>query len=283
MFPGRSAAGILTPPPVRYYDGTMDRERKKAILNLAVRAGEIMMKSGGEIYRVEETITRVCKACGIDNVEVFAMPTGIFVTLDNDIAGDTASTYIRRIHSSETDLNKISQVNQFSREFTTTSMTIEEGMARLEEISGSKPYHFAIRVVAAGLCAACFAVLFGGSTIDFLSALIIGMISYTLSRFLEKYDINFFIRGLCSCALATFLALVVATSVRDASYPYIISGAIMLFVPGVPITNSIRDFLSGDMLSGLARMVEAFLIAVSLAAGTGIILKIWTVIGGVTL
>ena len=57
----------------------------------------------------------------------------------------------------------------------------------------------------------------------------------------------------------------------------------MLFVPGVAITNSIRDFLSGDMLAGLTRMVEAFLTAVSLAAGAGLVLKLWVMIGGISL
>ena len=109
----------------------METSRKKAILHLAVRAGEIMMKCGAEIYRVEDTIVRICKACGIDNVEVFAMPTGIFVTLDNDLSNDSVSTYIRRIRSGETDLQKISLVNQFSREFTTTDLSIEAGMQRL--------------------------------------------------------------------------------------------------------------------------------------------------------
>ncbi|MFQ7474032.1 MAG: threonine/serine exporter family protein, partial [Anaerovoracaceae bacterium] len=65
------------------------------------------------------------------------------------------------------------------------------------------------------------------------------------------------------------------------SYEPIIIGSIMLFVPGVAITNSIRDFLSGDMLSGIARMTEAVLTAVSLAAGAGVMLKLWGVIGGV--
>jgi len=63
----------------------------------------------------------------------------------------------------------------------------------------------------------------------------------------------------------------------------IIAGCIMLFVPGVAITNSIRDFLSGDMVSGLGRMAEAFITAVSLAAGAGIILKLWNVFGGIVL
>lgn len=261
----------------------MDKDKKKQTLRLAVEAGEIMMKSGAEIYRVEETIYRICKACGVDNVEVFAMPTGIFVTLDNDISGDSVSTYIRRIRSGETDLNKISLVNQFSREFTTTDMTIEEGIARLQEIDGKKRYHLLLRMLAAGVCAACFSVIFGGNATDFCVAFVTGVICYTLSRFLQKYDINFFIIGLCCCALAAFIALVFSATIPGAGYRAIISGTIMLFVPGVPITNSIRDFLSGDMLAGLARMIEAILTAVSLAAGAGIVLKLWSIIGGVFL
>ena len=74
--------------------------------------------------------------------------------------------------------------------------------------------------------------------------------------------------------------MTISSSVDSASYEPIIIGSIMIFVPGVAITNSIRDFLSGDMLSGVARMTEAVLIAVSLAAGTGLILNLWSVIGG---
>lgn len=261
----------------------MDKARKKSILLLAVRAGEIMMRSGAEISRVEDTIVRICKACDIDNVEVFAMPTGIFVTLDNDVSGDSVSTYIRRIRSSETDLHKISLVNQFSREFTTTDLSIEAGMQRLDEIEREKRYHFLVRLLGASLCAACFAVLFGGHATDFVCAFFTGMICYTASRFLEKYEINFFIRGMMCCALAAFIAMSVASTLPAASYQPIISGTIMLFVPGVAITNSIRDFLSGDMLAGLTRMVEAVLTAVSLAAGAGIILQMWSVIGGALL
>ncbi len=242
-----------------------------------------MMRSGAEISRVEETIVRLCKACGVDNAEVFAMPTGIFVTLDNDASGDSVATYIRRIHSSETDLHKISMVNQFSREFTTTDLSIEAGMQRLDEIERATRYHFAVRLAGAAVVAACFAVMFGGDSVDFGCAFFTGMISYTFSRLLEKYEINFFIRGLCCCALAAFIALVIAHSLPGAHYQPIISGTLMLFVPGVAITNSIRDFLSGDMLAGLTRMVEATLSAVALAAGAGIVLKLWAMFGGITL
>lgn len=261
----------------------MKEKRRKLILVLAVKAGEIMMKAGAEIYRVEDTITRICKACGIENVDVFAMPTGIFVTLDDGVNEEHTHTYIRRINSSETDLNKISRVNSFSRTFTTTDMSIDEGMEVLESIEKERKYPVGLRVICASLAAGCFSVLFGGNAIDFCLAFIIGAFCYSLSRALSHAEINFFIRGMCCCAAAAFFALIAAASIDVAKYDMIIAGCIMLFVPGVAITNSIRDFLSGDMVSGLGRMAEAFLTAVSLAAGAGIVLKLWNVFGGIVL
>ena len=125
--------------------------------------------------------------------------------------------------------------------------------------------------------------MFGGNSIDFCCAFITGSISYTLSRFLEKYEINFFIRGFCCCAFAAFCSLLAAASISGVSYAPVISGCIMLFVPGIPITNSIRDFLSGNMLSGVARLTEACIISVSLAAGAGVVIKVWYMLGGITL
>ncbi|MDO4869018.1 MAG: threonine/serine exporter family protein [Bacillota bacterium] len=261
----------------------MDKKKQKRILILAVRAGEIMMKAGAEIYRVEDTVERICKACGIDHVDVFALPTGIFVTTDKGSDEDDTYTYIRRLKSSETDLNKISRVNDFSRTFTTTDMTVDEGMDVLDEIEGERKYPVSVRIICASLVAACFSVLFGGGGIDFCIAFISGAICYVFSRLLARADVNFFIRGLCCCALAAFIALVASTNISGAHYGMIITGCIMLFVPGVAITNSIRDFLSGDMVSGVGRMAEAFITAVSLAVGAGIVLKIWDIIGGITL
>ncbi|MBQ6496526.1 MAG: threonine/serine exporter family protein [Firmicutes bacterium] len=260
-----------------------EKRQQKRILVLAVRAGEIMMKAGAEIYRVEDTITRICKSCGINYVDVFAMPTGIFITMDKGFEEDDTYTYICRIKSSSTDLNKISRVNEFSRQFATTDMTVEEGMKILDEIEQEKTYPLPVRIVCASLAAACFSVLFGGNAMDFAITFLIGAVCYAFSRFLTHAEVNFFIHGLCCCALAAFIALIAAASIDGTHYAMIIAGCLMLFVPGVAITNSIRDFLSGDMVSGLGRMAEAFLTAVSLAAGAGIVLKLWALIGGIVL
>jgi uncharacterized membrane protein YjjP (DUF1212 family) len=254
---------------------------QKKVLILAIYAGEIMMKNGAEIYRVEDTITRICKASGIEYIEVFATPTGFFVSIDKGGAEDDPLTYVKRINGIDTDLNKISLVNSFSREFTTTDLSVDDSMKVLKDIDHQKPYPYPLRMVGAALIASFFTLIFGGNIIDFLCAAIIGPLSYALYTFLGKYDINAFIKPFCSCALAAFVAMILSTSIPTASYEYIISGTLMIFVPGVAITNSIRDFLTGSMLSGVVRLMEAILIAVSLAAGAGVIIKLWSVIGGV--
>ncbi len=83
--------------------------------------------------------------------------------------------------------------------------------------------------------------------------------------------------------LAAFAGLIASTSIPDANYQPIVVGVLMLFVPGVAITNCIRDLLGGQLISGVTRFAEVILTAVSLAAGAGIMIKIWLMIGGVTL
>ena len=48
----------------------------------------------------------------------------------------------------------------------------------------------------------------------------------------------------------------------------------MILTPGVAITNSLRDIMSGDYISGTARMLEALLTATFIAVGVGIMMVI---------
>lgn len=55
----------------------------------------------------------------------------------------------------------------------------------------------------------------------------------------------------------------------------------MLLVPGIIITNAVRDIIAGDYLAGITRGSEAFLIAVAIAVGTGVVISLWIkVLGG---
>jgi Uncharacterized conserved protein len=258
----------------------MINQMQKKVLILALRAGELMMKSGAEIYRVEDTITRICKACKIPFVEVFATPTGIFLSLDEGSEDSDMHTFIKRIKGSSIDLEKISRINHFSREFTSTDLSIDEGLDILKKISVIKPYPLFLRIFGAGLVSSFFALIFQGGLKDFFCAFIAGTCSYILSVFLDKLELNLFIRGFCCCAVGTLIALGLFSVGLGSNLNSVIIGAIMIFLPGVALTNAVRDTLAGDMVSGSSKGIEAIIIAVSIASGVGVAIKLWTLLGG---
>ena len=55
----------------------------------------------------------------------------------------------------------------------------------------------------------------------------------------------------------------------------IVTGGLIILVPGVPFTTSIRDFFNGDYLSGTIRLIDALLVAFCMAVGVGFIYQIF--------
>jgi uncharacterized membrane protein YjjP (DUF1212 family) len=49
----------------------------------------------------------------------------------------------------------------------------------------------------------------------------------------------------------------------------------MPLVPGVAITNSLRDAMNGDLIASTGRAMEALLSALAIAAGVALVLSLW--------
>lgn len=250
-------------------------ESNKKILDLALYAGEIMLKNGGETYRAEDVMSRICKVCGIDKVESFVTPTGMFLSIDDGQEYGYTYTFQKEINCREINLTKVSEINDFSRNFTPDKMTLEEALTKLESIDRKKSYSIPVRTVFAGISTAAFTIANGGMPSDALCAVIIGMIMFLFVEMYSRIEKNDFIRTLIASAIGAFLAIIFSILGLCSSMQYILIGAIYILLPGIAITNAIRDSLSGDLLSGLVRVFEAFIISGSIAVGVGIVLKIF--------
>ena len=82
------------------------------------------------------------------------------------------------------------------------------------------------------------------------------------------------ITNVLASALVSILAIVFFAVGLPVHYDKIIIGAIMPLVPGIPLTNSIRDFINSDYLSGTIRLIDALLTAFCIAVGVGIVITI---------
>lgn len=248
------------------------------IMNVAAYAGKIILESGGEIYRVEETIVRICSAYNINNAQPFATPTVIIVSASNEY-GQTVSLVLR-IRRRSLNLQKISQVNDISRNIKSKGFTLELIENELSKIDSQKAYSTKVNILCSATTTGFFALVFGGNLRDFVVSFFIGCLIKLVSIALSSVETNeFFINTLCG-ALAALMALLSVHVNIGAHADKIIIGSIMILVPGLAITNAIRDTIAGELISGITRGVEAFLVAIAIAAGTGVAMKLWFLLGG---
>lgn len=236
----------------------------KLLLDTASLAGEIMLSSGAETYRVEDTMSHILRTSHCETIEPLAFMTGIVVTI-NDSAMEHPLTMVKTVYSRSTNLNNVIKVNDISRKYCAGVLTLEEAYERLQHVKekqyGRKIYNLATIGVSMG-----FAMMFGGNFIDVCGAIIVGAVVAAIITAGKISGLN----GILINILSGIGIAVSAMILPEIDMNTVIVSAMMPIVPGVAITNAIRDTIHGDYLSGSARMLEAFLTAASIAVGVGL-------------
>lgn len=243
------------------------------IIKIAANAGKIILENGGETYRAEETIYRICTAYHLKESESFVTPSIIIVSATGNF-GQTISV-IKQINNRTINLEKIVEINNLSRNINSLGYSLEAIETKLENIDEIKPYSLKYTVLASCIAAGCLTLVFGGNYRDMLVAALAGAVMKLLIEFLYSLKANEFFINIFGGAAATLISLIFVNLNIATHLDKVTIGALMLLVPGLAITNAIRDTIAGDLISGIIRAVEAFLIAIAVAVGSGIVFKIW--------
>jgi len=140
----------------------MEETNKKQVIELACKAGKMVLENGGEIYRVEQTMTAVCSAYGVSLSESFATPT--IIMLSAPIANGESYSRMMRITERGINLNKVSAINDFSRKL---PASVDDAFNALRAIDESTPYPIWVRVLASSIGVGAFTVMFGGEVGDY--------------------------------------------------------------------------------------------------------------------
>ena len=192
-------------------------------------------------------------------------------------------SFMKTIKSRSTDLQKISLLNNFSREFVSnTEITVEEAKKELKKINRTTYYSDLIQYISTGVGSAFFAGLVEGNNIPtFISTFITSILAVKIyNKMIEVSTIPAF----SSFVASSFIGFigVILTHFNIISAPtMLVVGSIMPLLPGVSFIKGIRDLIAGDLMSGVARAFDAGVTAVSIACGVGIILDVWFRLGGV--
>jgi uncharacterized membrane protein YjjP (DUF1212 family) len=248
------------------------------IVNIASNAGRIILENGGETYRAEETIARICSAYNLKNAETFATPSIIIISAASEYG--QSFTVMKQVNAKTIDLEKISRINDLSRNITRLGYSLENIENQLKEIEAVQPYKLRYTLMFGALAAGCFTVVFGGSWKDALAAAFAGLFIKFVSHYMVEAKANEFFVNIFGGFAGTLICHICFNLHLVSNLKIATLGSLTLLVPGLAITNAVRDTIAGDLVSGMMRGMEAFLIAIGVAVGSGVVFKLWSTFFG---
>ena len=242
-----------------------DTASHSALIACLLEMGELLLDCGAEISRIEDTLQRLGRAYGAERMDIFVIPSLISVTLS--FPGNEAVTETRRIRSSGgNDFYRLEKLNDLSRQCCAGPLPIGELRARLEKVArGKKPR--SVVYWGSVLAAGSFAVFFGGTLWDGLAAGVFALLICALQEKLGKTELNTVAFNLVISLITGIIVGLLTMALPFLHMDMILIGDIMLLIPGIAMTNAVRNMLVGDTISGAVRLAESLIWALALAGG----------------
>ena len=252
----------------------------ESIIDFALEVGGLMLASNSEIYRCEQITYHVLKAYKVEDINIFTLSSSIYLTASKQ--GETI-TRIKRVYQSETNLTMISELNQLSRDITNYHIPLEEAKHKLDQIKQITLPKDILKCLSISFSCVAFGYMFNTfiTPVEALAIFIITILSYYLTKLLNMGKMNLFIVNflVANFMTITTIACYDLNMIRDIDH--VIIGTIMYLVPGVALTNCIRDMLNGDILSGTVRLVECLIVGLAIASGVFVALYLYKRGGGI--
>lgn len=243
----------------------LTKDGQSVLLDCMLEMGDLLLDAGAEISRVEDTLSRMGRAYGALRTDVFVIPSLISISMEF-VEGE-ATTQTRRIHSNGlTDFYRLEKLNALSRSCCAEPLPTPELRAQLDHVAaGRKP--FAVILGGSVLAAFSFAIFFGGSIWDGLASAVFAVAVVLLQERLGRTELNtvafnLLVSLLIGLGVGAFAAILPVLHMDK-----ILIGDIMLLIPGLAMTNAVRNMLVGNTISGAVRLAESLIWAGALAGG----------------
>ena len=157
-------------------------------------------------------------------------------------------------------------LNDLSRRCCADPIPLDELRREVAQITAETPKPLLVYLgsaLAAGSCA----LFFGGSMTDGLVAALFGLVICRLQRHFGPQCPNRLVFNLLSALAVGISITLCAFFLPELHADKILIGDIMLLIPGLAMTNAVRDTMVGSPISGAMRLIETLLWAGALAMG----------------
>jgi uncharacterized membrane protein YjjP (DUF1212 family) len=244
-------------------------ERTRARIGFVIELARRLHQYGAAAPRLEQAIGNVSQQLGLA-CDVLSTPTSIVLSFSAPEGdGIAAITQVVRIAPGDVNLARLCRADEIADRVADGSLDARRGMAQLRALGKPLP-HAALwaTVVSYGLSAGSIAVLFRTSWQDALVAGVIGLLiggivvaGYGRPRLSVASDA-------IAALVATFIATMVSAWLAPLALKLVVLSALIVLVPGMSLTNAVRELTSQHLASGVARFAGAAATILKLTFGT---------------
>ena len=244
---------------------SIEQQNYDKILQGVLDIAEGMLVAGAEVSRVEDSVERMLYAYGCSRVNVFVIISNIQVTMEEP--DGEIITQIRMVARNDVNFDRLDYLNDLSRYVCANTPDSDDLRKKIDKVLARKQPSLAINILSCMLIAGSFAVFFGGSLMDGLAGAICGLavalLNMAITRLGQNALASVFVVSFLGGLLSVLMVLIGLGQHTDK----IMIGVIMLLIPGIALTNGVRDMLTGDIAAGMLRVANAVLLAIAIACG----------------
>lgn len=262
--------GDADPVPTHTEELRLEPVRFIARTEVVLRLGALMLSAGASSARVRDSMERTARAVGIDQLHSRVGLTDIVVTASRGALFRTRVAEVRRPGVDATKLTELKRLTNALEPGTESG----ELQGRLDEIE-RLPHRYpeALRVLAAALACAAFALLNNGGWQEFVAVGVAAAAGQSVRMLIHRLRMNEFLLVFVSAVTALLVYLAAAQAftlagMAGTQHDAALTSAVLYLVPGFALVTGALDLARLDLNAGMARVVYAALVL--LATGTAV-------------
>jgi uncharacterized membrane protein YjjP (DUF1212 family) len=246
-----------------------DTREITAIMDLALRIGELLLSSGAGAADVSAAMNNVARACGLRGHTADVMFTELKMSQQSS-SDQPAVILIRQVRYREIDYGDLTGVDHLIRELVAGDIDRAEAAARLNRIvsTGHSRPRWSV-TLSLGAMGGGVGMVLGGDWLVVAVAALAAVLVVAMQRQLARRRLPHFYQQVAGGLLATLIAVGVAATPADVSPSLVISSSIVMLLAGVNFLGAIQDAITGYPVTANARILEAFLATAGVLAGVG--------------
>jgi len=234
------------------------------LADYVIEIGGTLVAYGCPSYRLEEVIRVVAEIEGY-TAQAFAIPTGLFVSIT--VPGQTTSVFrMIRVKEWGTNLDRLVLVDAIFNDVAADRITIQQARRRLRDLDKHPPPYSAVSAAAA--------VFFRGGALEVLVAGTTGIAVALLASLIGPNLNGRFLVDLAGGLLAALFPWTLVRLGLDLSQEVVVLSAVIVLVPGMTLTTGLAELAQKNLVSGAARLMEAFVAFLSILFGIALAIGI---------